>query len=419
MLFVEKSLQVIKSDGDIILLVPNKFFTIEAGKGLRTILKEKLFLKKVFDFRYTQIFSTVTNYVSVIHFSNSDKFDYVEVNKAKDIYDNKIGLEFSLEELGEGSWFLTDDSNLKEQYDFAKKNFPNIETELITKNGVQTSKNNVYIIPKNRVIETDRYIHYNKDGVEHKLEKSILKEFCKPSGKVPGQSYNNVLADFYIIFPYRDGKVIEEETLKRKYPGAYQYLLSHREELLPKSEGGSRDVRGSGDEIIWYQFGRSQFLREVEQPKLIVGVMSNQPNFNIDRNNLVYASGGTAGYIGLFLKENSKYTLEYMQAWLSHDFTDRIFQTIGSSFEGEFYTHGTALYKDVPLLPINFNSEVEVEKFERINQLVREVNDLNGEMETQQSTRLKDIIILRKTSLINQVNSEIDDLITLKMRKQV
>ncbi|MCC9693385.1 restriction endonuclease, partial [Streptococcus agalactiae] len=131
------------------------------------------------------------------------------------------------------------------------------------------------------------------------------------------------------------------------------------------------------------------------------------------------ASGGTAGYIGLFLREHSKYTLEYMQAWLSHDFTDRIFQTIGSSFEGEFYTHGTALYKDIPLLPIDFNSKVEVEKFNRINQLVGEVNGLNDEIEIQQSARLKELIISRKTSLINQVNSEIDNLLILKMRKQV
>lgn len=417
MLFIEKSLNVIKSDGDIILLVPNKFFTIEAGKGLRTVLKEKLFLKKIFDFRYTQIFPSVTNYVSIIHLSYSNIFEYVVVSEAKEVYENKSGLGFSIKDLSEESWFLTDDASLKRTYNFAKANFPSIESELIPKNGVQTSKNNVYIIPKNKTVEIDGCIFFNKNGSEYRLEKSMLKEFCKPSGKIGGQSFNMVSANCYIIFPYKNGKIIEEDTLKNDYPETYRYLLDHKNVLLPKSEGGSRDVRGAGDEILWYQFGRAQFLKEVDQPKLIVGVMSNQPNFNIDKNNLVYASGGTAGYIGLFLKEDSQYTLEYMQAWLSHEFTDRIFQTIGSSFEGEFYTHGTALYKDIPLLPIDFNSKIEVEKFKRINQVVKEINNLNYEIENQSSTRLKNVIISRKKSLINQVNAEIDDLLKVKMRK--
>lgn len=46
LLFMEKSLNVVKDDGDIILLVPNKFINIEAGKGIRDILKSKMFLKK-------------------------------------------------------------------------------------------------------------------------------------------------------------------------------------------------------------------------------------------------------------------------------------------------------------------------------------------------------------------------------------
>lgn len=416
LLFMEKSLNVVKDDGDIILLVPNKFINIEAGKGIRDILKSKMFLKKIFDFKYTQIFPTATNYVSVVHLSRSEDFEYVEISGSDEVYQDKKGVQYSLDDLTGSHWFLTDDIQLKTQYEFAKINFPSIETVITPKNGVQTSRNTVYIIPKEKTKSYEDSIWYNKNGKQYKLEKQLLKDFYKPNGNKAGRSYSTLESDSYIIFPYSGGKIISESKMKSEYCGVYEYFLDHKTELLPKVMGGSRDVRGASTEITWYQFGRSQFLKEVTEPKIIVGVMSNQPNFNIDTKSFIYASGGTAGYIGLFLKENSQYSLEYIQAWLSHRFTDSIFQTIGSSFEGEFYSHGTALYKDIPLLPINFNSETEIEKYNYINTLVHDISNLNEEINQQSASRLKEILKSKKEILIDQINSTFDELLEIKMR---
>lgn len=416
LLFMERSLKVVKDDGDIILLVPNKFINIEAGKGIRDVLKSKMFLKKIFDFKYTQIFPTATNYVSVVHLSKSEHFEYVEISGSDEVYKDKKGVQYSLDDLTGSHWFLTDDIRLKTQYEFAKINFPSIETVITPKNGVQTSRNSVYIIPKAKTKNCGDSIFYDKNGKQYKLEKQLLKDFYKPNGNKAGRSYSTLISDSYIIFPYSEGKIISESKLRSEYSGVYEYFFDHKTELLPKAMGGSRDVRGSSTEIIWYQFGRSQFLKEITEPKIIVGVMSNQPNFNIDTKSFIYASGGTAGYIGLFLKENSQYSLEYIQAWLSHQFTDLIFQTIGSSFEGEFYSHGTALYKDIPLLPINFNSEIEIEKYNYINALVRDISNLNEEIDQQNSRRLKEILKSKKEILIDQINSTFDELLEIKMR---
>lgn len=416
LLFMERSLKVVKDDGDIILLVPNKFINIEAGKGIRDVLKSKMFLKKIFDFKYTQIFPTATNYVSVVHLSKSEHFEYVEISGSDEVYKDKKGVQYSLDDLTDSHWFLTDDIRLKTQYEFAKINFPSIETVITPKNGVQTSRNSVYIIPKAKTKNSEDSIFYDKNGKQYKLEKQLLKDFYKPNGNKAGRSYSTLISDSYIIFPYSEGKIISESKMKSEYSGVYEYFFDHKTELLPKAMGGSRDVRGSSTEIIWYQFGRSQFLKEITEPKIIVGVMSNQPNFNIDTKSFIYASGGTAGYIGLFLKENSQYSLEYIQAWLSHQFTDLIFQTIGSSFEGEFYSHGTALYKDIPLLPINFNSEIEIEKYNYINALVRDISNLNEEIDQQNSRRLKEILKSKKEILIDQINSTFDELLEIKMR---
>lgn len=96
-------------------------------------------------------------------------------------------------------------------------------------------------------------------------------------------------ASKYVIFPYINGKIIDYATMEAKYPNTLSYLIRHKKELLPKSLGGKRDVQYVSE---WYQYGRTQFLKESNVDKILVGVMSNQPNFNIDRNRMLFASGG-------------------------------------------------------------------------------------------------------------------------------
>ena len=416
-LFIEKSINSIKDDGSIILLVPNKFLTVGAGENLRKLLKEKRILKKIFDFGYTQLFPNATNYVLVLYMAKDSEFEYVEVNSANEVYQNKNGITYNTDELKDSHWFLTSDSKLREQYEFAMLNFPSIDTELIPQNGLQTSKNDVYLIKDKEIIDDDdSFLTFKKKDVVYRIEKEILKRFYLPRGRdrEAGISYRKLNATNYIIFPYTGGKIIEEQQLLSKYPLCYTCFNKHKEALLPKIYGGKRDVQNVQE---WYQYGRSQALKEANLPKILVGVMSKAPNFNIDRNNLAYASGGTAGYIGLFLKEGSKYTLEYMQAWLSHSFTDKIFQTIGSSFEGEFYTHGTSMYKDIPLLPVDFESELECELFEKINELVVQVEQLNLEIDIQTSEQKIGILAKKKSAIIGEINTQIDKLLQINMEK--
>lgn len=416
MLFVEKTLTSIKPDGDAVLLIPNKFITVGAGEKLRKQVKEQAIISKVFDFKSTQIFPNATNYVSVVHFSKNKFLEYTEVKNASEIFYDKRGLLFDLNTLIDSHWFLTSDQVLKDKYEFARANFPSIESVIVPQNGIQTSKNTVYVIPKEKIKEYATTVEFEKNGRVYSLEKSLLKEFYKPKGKLVGKSYNKLVADNYIIFPYKNGELIEESVLINNYPGVFAYLSDHKPELLPKVLGGERDVRGGNTDIRWYQYGRAQSLKEVTREKIICGVMSNQPNFNIDRNNFVLASGGTAGYISLYLREDSPYSLEYIQAWLSHSFTDKIFQTIGSSFEGDFYTHGTSLYKDIPLLPIDFNSEVELNIYDKINTSVKEIMSVTDAIESELNDRHKSILILKKESIIEQTNRLFDDLFDMKLR---
>lgn len=418
-LFIERSLQLLKDGGVSVLLVPNKFFTNSAGKKLRTLLMNKGYVEKIFDFGAMQLFNGVINYVSVLKLKKNNKksFEYVKVSSTSDVYNNKQGLDYQIEKLDTDYWFLTGDRDFKDQYYYTILNFPCIEDEIDATNGIQTSKNPVYIITKKEIEEkNNQTLIFKKNGNKYEVENEILRKYYAPSrGGCIKKSYQNLEETAYVIFPYIDGKIISPNKMAEDFPKTWEYLNVFKNKLLPKSMGGSRDVVGSGTNIEWYQFGRTQALKENDKEKIVVGVMSSEPNFNIDRSNMAFSSGGTAGYISITLKPCSKYSLEYIQAWLSHTFTDRIFQIIGSDFEGGFYTHGTGLYKSIPLLPIDFDNKDEKQKHEEITELVKSITEVNIEIDEETDLKKKKLLNIVKENIIKKINKAIDELLNLKV----
>lgn len=427
-LFIEKALELIKPDGAIVLLVPNKLFTVGSAQKLREILYKSGFVYRIYDFGVSQIFKDVINYVCILNLKkNNGYFKYIKVNDASEVYKDQQGLDYSNEDLNHSHWFLTSDEMLKKYFENAMTHFPCMDEVVIPSNGIQTSKSKIYEIDKQSIIneseDTVTFVYNNK---QFTIEKSILRNFYKPAiGSSVKKSYEKIDANKYVIFPYREGKVIKEAVLKKEFPLTWEYFNYNKNELLPKILGGKRDVKGSTlDNIVWYQYGRTQGLNVADKDKIIVGVLSKNPIFNIDRNGMLYASGGTAGYIGLFLKDNSKYTLEYLQAWLSHDFTDKIFKTLGSNFEGGYYTHGTGIYKNIPLLPIDFDNDKELSVFQSINELVDKVNELVDKVNelNKKNNFEKDnskLVLMErvKEKTIEKINNQIDVLLNMKMEQ--
>ena len=70
--------------------------------------------------------------------------------------------------------------------------------------------------------------------------------------------------------------------------------------------------------------------------------------------------------------------------------------------------------KIFPLLPINFNSETEIEKYNYINTLVHDISNLNEEINQQSASRLKEILKSKKEILIDQINSTFDELLEIQ-----
>lgn len=429
-LFIQRAVDLVKDDGTVCYIVPNKFINNVAGEKIRELISENKYLKMFIDFNYQQVFKDKTIYSSIILLNKSkeENFEYSYINSYEEwIINNKSNIytEISCNEIDKNPWILSMDlEKMKE----LKKLFNNsIRLSEIARpfNGVQTNLNRIYVIKGKEILgENENYIIINKNGKKYNIEKEVLKMYFQPINKVEKNvnSFDPLVTDKYIIFPYdKNGELIDINL--SQYSGIKEYLLDNYDLIVPKQISGKstgRDVPNA-NENNWYQFGRVQAINEFNnEEKLIVGVMSKEPMFMYDNENLVIQSGGTAGYCGIKMKENNKYDLFFLQAYLSHPIISDVMEKMGSDFEGGFYSRGTQVLEKLPIINVDFENEKEKALYDKIVEKTKKIYELNIVLK---SSLLRDrtlntvdskAIINLKNHIIKGIMDYITELIKMK-----
>ena len=369
-IFVERAIRKIRDGGYVCFIVPNKFFKIGAGKKLCQLIAEQELLVSLDDFGDAQLFEDKTIYSSILLLQRNRhaEFVYSSVDSESKLWAGEsissITLDSSM--LGEAPWKLTTDLDLLkllQRLDCVAVPLSN-HAEIF--NGIQTSAERptpIYWFSSDEVVkETKTAYRIQKGEFCYTIEKAILRPYFKPTRKAEKglNSYSVLNTDKRIIFPYdKNGRLIPLRIMQIEFPGTYKYLVMHYDRLVPKcvSPSGIRDVPNAAIDT-WYQYGRTQALTAfVDTPKLIVGVLSQEPMYAYDSEDMLIASGGTAGYCAISHKEDSPYALEYIQAWLANPYTERILRIAGSDFEGGFIARGTFVLSKLPFVELNFENK--------------------------------------------------------------
>lgn len=369
-LFLEKAFDLLKEDGQMCYIVPNKFYKIGAGQELRRITAK--YVSKLDDFGDMQLFPDKTIYSCIITLCKecNKQLQYTNVISLTDLWtgEEQENIEIKNEMLDENPWRLTTDIKFMKMIAKVEEHGKPLGEIVNIFNGIQTSAERpkpVYWFSKDEIVsEKEDEIIVDKFEKRYHIEKSILKPFFKPTKadeKGMG-TYSILKTDKHIIFPYNaDGSLISIDVMKKEYPGTYQYLEDCYELLVPKclNGGKGRDIKNATADT-WYQYGRTQAITAfVNTPKLIVRILSKDPMYAYDENNMLIASGGTAGYCAISKLPDSKYDLRYIQAWLNHPYTEKLFQIMGSDFEGGFTARGTYLLKKIPFVELDFNDKIQ------------------------------------------------------------
>ena len=424
-LFLEKAFDLLKEDGQMCYIVPNKFYKIGAGQELRRITAK--YVSKLDDFGDMQLFPDKTIYSCIITLCKecNKQLQYTNVISLTDLWtgEEQENIEIKNEMLDENPWRLTTDIKFMKMIAKVEEHGKPLGEIVNIFNGIQTSAERpkpVYWFSKDEIVsEKEDEIIVDKFEKRYHIEKSILKPFFKPTKadeKGMG-TYSILKTDKYIIFPYNaDGSLISIDVMKKEYPGTYQYLEDCYELLVPKclNGGKGRDIKNATADT-WYQYGRTQAITAfVNTPKLIVRILSKDPMYAYDENNMLIASGGTAGYCAISKLPDSKYDLRYIQAWLNHPYTEKLFQIMGSDFEGGFTARGTYLLKKIPFVELDFNDKIQKALYESVLVSVKRIRELNNVLEQKKDKASVGVIEAEKENLSKRIEDDITKIYNLQ-----
>lgn len=415
-IFIEQAMRKTVDGGYICFIVPNKFFKIGAGEKLRDLISQKKWLVSLDDFGNLQLFEDKTIYSSILLLKKEKQntFAYAGIDSANQLWAgekiNQIELGTSI--LNRLPWRLTTDMDFLKMLQKIDRVSVPLTRYVEIFNGIQTSAERpkpIYWFSSADIIsENDRAVKIFRDGHTFTLEKELLRPFFKPTRKNERglNSYSILATDKRIIFPYdQEGHLIPIEEMKEFYPGTYAYLETYYDRLVPKSvsASGVRDVPNATADT-WYQYGRTQALTSfINTPKLIVGVLSKEPMYILDKDDMLIASGGTAGYCAISRKVDSPYELEYIQAWLSHPITERILEIVGSDFEGGFIARGTFVLQTLPFVELDLKNNAQKAIYDRIVKASRDIYDINRILAGKPSKREVIVLQNQKEILIREI----------------
>lgn len=421
-IFIERALQKIKDDGYVSYIVPNKFFKISSGQKLRNLIASENYLESLDDFGDTQLFEDKTIYSSILvmNKTNNINFRFNKVDSVAALWageENNNEIILKNEILNELPWRLTTDIEfLKLLKKLDEKSVP-ITKHIKIYNGIQTSaerpKPVYWFSMKDVVYEDEHSVSILRDNKTYVIEKEILKPYFKPTKRDEKglNSYSIIKTDKLIIFPYdEEGILIPVDIMETSYPGAFSYLKDNYNRLVPKQVDsiGKRDVPNATKDT-WYQYGRTQALTTfINNPKLIVGILSKEPMYAFDNDDMLISSGGTAGYCAISMKEDSPYSLEYIQAWLTNRYTEKLIKIIGSDFENGFTSRGTFVLSKLSFVELDLNIPEQNQMHNEIIEKTQKIYDINNKLSKDIEKSSKEILGRQKEKLI----SEVDDIIT-------
>jgi hypothetical protein len=379
--FVEFAASYLKQGGVLGVVIPNKWMTVVAAKNLRQLLRTKVALVRVDNFREVQVFPRKSIYICSLIAKNAAQgtFTYSEPTSLGEyVHATAITHPVSAKRLpmsSQGAWVLpTSAAEQRVLRAIHKASLP-LEQIVEERNGIQTSRGNIYVIKDFRTV--GKLIEWTaSDGTIWQVEKAVTRPYLDDSKGI--RSHHEVVPDSFILFPYAPTRsasstsgwaVIPEGRMQRKYPLAYNYFLANRTEL------DRRSMIEEERKKAFYIYGRPQAIGYATlAPKIFYTNNQRGDKYGLDTTGIVFASGGTGGEVALFPK-NRDYSLDFVLGLLDQAPIEYFLRKRGSVFRGGYYARGTDVIGDVPVPRLDFTNPAD-RAFH--NDVTREVRKLRA-----------------------------------------
>jgi adenine-specific DNA-methyltransferase len=251
---------------------------------------------------------------------NSPEFFYAEnyKNDFKNLKYRKISMN---QKIGTKRWEFFDEKYLDKILEL-NKNYSTLQEIADIHYGIATLKDEVYIFKPNKV---DKNYFYRNN---FKIEKNICVPIIKAS------TYKGTNQDLFLIFPYKNEKLISQNELQKKYPETYKYFVHHRNILEARDKGGGKDYEE------FYSFGRNQGLKTSFGKKIITSTMNIAPRFYVIENEK------TSFYSGYCIKPKTNIDIYKLCEALNSNLMKEYIDSVSKSYLGGYKSYAKSFLKD-------------------------------------------------------------------------
>ena len=323
--FVEKGISLLKENGVLSFILPNKFMKTGYGKEIRSYLKDNTKLKTIYDFDDYPVFVDATTYPIIMILEKSkDLTNYEFLSSTLKNNDTKIPIleliknehSISSNVITSTPWQLSDSetSKIMEKINENTISLDNFVSEKIFY-GMKTGRNNIFII--------------NEDEKSNLIKEESAKDIIKKV--VTGKEVKRYRIDFdekYVLFLPWNYDLEHSQSIK-------EYLLKHRSELEKRAE--VKSSRHNWWALTRYGSENSHLLSE---PKIVYPCISQKSNFCLDESGELFLTNNN-----FFISSSSKSLL----AVLNSDLISFFLKQKCPSLRGGYHDFRREFVKQTPI----------------------------------------------------------------------
>lgn len=351
-LFIERSLHLTHQGGRLGVIVPHKFMATQAGRALRRLMTNTPTIEEIVHFGAQQVFGRQAANYTCLLVLNRQGASNVTVERVGALEAWRYGAAgqqtvISASALTDEPWQFADAETyaLFERVRASCKH--TLEQVADLRVGVQTSADKIYIFKASA--ETPESISLRWNGADWPIERAILRKCILD---VPIFPYKKAVPDSWMIFPYEllttsrgiRARLYQPDEMQERFPGCMAYFEARRPDLEQRSFTG-----GVAAESRFYQFGRSQSLVELDEPKIIVRTLSLEPRYTYDDEKIMITGGGNGPYNMLRPLPGVVESNYFLISILNHPLSEAMVRMNTSTFRGGYYSHGKQFIKGIAI----------------------------------------------------------------------
>ena len=363
--FVEKGLSLLNSEGRLGFILPHKFFTTDYGERLRALLTIGKHLSGIIDFGHAQVFAGATTYTCLLLLtaSASDSFTYAALQNPSLVGQQDYAqVAIPSSQISGKPWAFRSDSAELIVQKLHRQSVALLDIPCFISRGSSTGADDVFVLRR-----TDGKL-LTQDGYEVKPEDGIVRTpiYATDFGRYTflpnsGQA---------VIFPYsltaRGYSLIDEDNLRKRFPKTYDYLVKSRSRLKKRKQFKT-----------WYGFSAPRNLAKHESASLLIPLLAERGSAcHVSDIKGQYCLMASAGF-SVTPNPSSGLSSYYILALLNSSLLFWLLRSLSNKFRGGWITCTKQYVGTLPIRALDTSDPQHCARHDRIVSLVQRMLNLN------------------------------------------